>query len=78
MTDEGYPDIPQERAALIAWRLAKGERLSTAQVARDCATTRQAAWHMMAHLSRIIPIYVNEHEEWQELTDNSCVTSNGV
>lgn len=78
MTEEGCPDIPQERAALIAWRLAKGERLSTAQVARDCATSRQAAWHMLAHLSRILPIHVNESEEWQELVENSCGASNAV
>lgn len=72
------PDVAQERAAVISWKLAHGERLTTSQIAALCSTTRQAAWHMMSHLSRILPIHLNDDDQWQEFTENSCGASNRV
>jgi hypothetical protein len=75
--DDCAPDVAQERAALIAWRLALGERLSVIEIAHVCGTSRQGAWLMITHLSRILPIYCDDQDNWQQIPKNSAPASTG-
>ena len=54
----------QERAALIAWHLAHGEELTTAEIALMTGMTWQGAWFLMIHLSHVLPIYRNDTGAW--------------
>ena len=54
----------QERAALITWHLAHGEGLQTRDIVKLTGLTRQGAWELMQHLSRVIPIYQDDTDTW--------------
>ena len=54
----------QERAALVVWCLAHGEGLQTRDIAKLTGLTRQGAWELMQHLSRVIPIYQDDTGTW--------------
>ena len=47
---------PQQRAALLAWYLAHGERLTVAQAARLTRLDRVNAWRLLLSLARVIPV----------------------
>ena len=47
---------PTERFGVIAWRLARGEQLTTADAARLTGLTRFGAWHLLDKLSRVLPL----------------------
>ena len=55
---------PQERAALVTWRLAHGEGMQTRDVAELTGLTMVGAWYMMQRLARVIPIYQDERGVW--------------
>lgn len=61
--------MPQQRAALITWRLAHGGRYTTAEVAAQLGITYQAARYLLTNLSGApIPIYQDEEDgRWQLL-----------
>jgi len=48
---------PQERAALIAWRLARGEELTTRDVADCTGLTVRRARMLLNEISRVVPIH---------------------
>ena len=54
----------QEKAALITWHLAHGEGLQTRDIVKLTGLTRQGAWELMQHLSRVIPIYQDDTDTW--------------
>ena len=54
----------QEKAALIAWHLAHGEGMTTAEVASITGLSWTGAWFLMNRLSRVLPIYRNESGVW--------------
>jgi hypothetical protein len=54
----------QEKAALVAWHLAHGEGMSTAEIARLTGLTWGGAWHLMNRLSRVLPIYRDDSGVW--------------
>jgi hypothetical protein len=56
---------PQQRAALVAWHLAHGEGLRTADVARMMRLTRQGAFELLSVLSVVLPIYEDDDNVWQ-------------
>lgn len=57
---------PQERAAIIAWWLARGEELTTHDVARYTGLSIRRAQELLNELSRVIPIYCLL-ERWQDI-----------
>lgn len=61
--------MPQQRAALITWRLVHGGRYTTAEVAEQLGITYQAARYLLTNLSGApIPIYRDEKDgRWQLL-----------
>jgi len=62
MMDADY--TAQEKAALITWHLALGEGLQTRDIVKLTGLTRQGAWELMQHLSRVIPIYQDDTDTW--------------
>lgn len=54
----------QERAALITWHLAHGERITTAEIASLTGLTWAGAWFLMRRLSRVLPIYQDDQGGW--------------
>jgi hypothetical protein len=55
----------QERAALIAWHLAHGEGITTAEIANMTGLTWAGAWYLMERLARVLPIYRDDRGYWQ-------------
>jgi len=58
MTDDpiNHDYTAQERAALVAWNLAHGEGMTTANVAITTGLTWRSALDLMNRLSRVLPI----------------------
>lgn len=48
---------PQERAAIVAWFLARGEELTTRDIARYTGLSMRRAQSLINDLSRVLPIY---------------------
>lgn len=61
------PETPSERVALVVWWLARGDKLTTQQVAAITGLSVGHAWRMMAGLSRVVPIY-QSGSVWQFCT----------
>jgi len=55
---------PRQRAALVAWWLAHGEGMTTADVARLAGVKLRAAQQLMIELSCVLPI-LRESGVWQ-------------
>ena len=55
--------VPQERAAIVAWAFARGEQLTTRQVARKLGVSYLSAWFMLQKLSRVLPVAFDQ-QEW--------------
>lgn len=47
----------QERAAKITYKLAKGKKMTTGEIAKELGVTWHGASKMMNTISRTIPIY---------------------
>lgn len=47
----------QERAAIVAWDLAQGRRMTTRQVATMTGLSMRGARALLSRMSRVIPIY---------------------
>lgn len=45
-----------ERAALVAWRLAHGDAMSTEDAARLVGVARSTAYEMLCKMARVLPI----------------------
>ena len=56
MGEQGEDYTPQEKAALVAWHLAHGEGMRTADVEALTGLTWEGARVLMCKLSRVIPI----------------------
>ena len=65
---------PTERAALVMYLLLQ-RKLTTSQVARRVAVTRQGAWALLTRISRVVPIRRNEYGEWEVTTMSKQSTS---
>ena len=74
MTPDEYR--PKQRAALVAWWLAHGEGLRTADVARLTGLSRRGAFDMMITLSAVLPIYQDEQRVWQVCTGETAERQN--
>ena len=61
--ENGEDYTPQERAALVAWHLAHGEGMRTADVEALTGLTWEGARVLMCKLSRVIPI-MQVRGEW--------------
>ena len=48
--------VASERAAKVAWALAKGEILTTQSIADKTGLTYSGAWRLMQKLERVLPI----------------------
>ncbi len=59
--------IPTERIAWVAWRLAEGQSLRSAEVASYWCIHRTTANRMMQKMSRVLPIH-NVDGEWQRVS----------
>jgi hypothetical protein len=55
----------QERAALVAWRLATGGQMTTQEIAERTGLSMRGARWLMDRLSRVVPIRQNEENRWQ-------------
>jgi len=65
------PDCPeelvaQERAALLAWWLARGGQLTTRQAADKLGVTYLGAWRILQKLSRVLPIVFDPIDDFAE------------
>lgn len=56
--------LPTQRGALIAWHLARGERLTTVEIARLSGVTYDGARRLMEKLSAALPIYQDDCGTW--------------
>ena len=65
----------QQKAALVAWHLAHGEAMTTANVATLTGLDRVGAWKLMCMLSNVIPIYQDDAGLWQvtALRELECI-----
>lgn len=52
-----------EKGALLAWRMAQGERMATRHVTELLGVHRTYSWKLMTRLSRVLP--------WVRLTNGS-------
>jgi hypothetical protein len=75
MTDDDLgPHIPRERAAVVAWKLAVGQRLTTHQIADLCRISHRGALALIVCISRVIPVWCDEQGQWQRISpsDSPC------
>jgi hypothetical protein len=55
-----------ERTVYVVGRLARGDSLTTRQIADECGTTRQTAYNTLVRACRVVPIYqVSRRGPWQ-------------
>ena len=59
------PEVPTERVAIIVFLLCKGRKFTTTEVAELCGVTRRGAYAIMARISRVLPLTL-ENGEWAE------------
>jgi hypothetical protein len=64
--------LPTERAALVAWLLLDGARLSARDVAEMTGCTVQAAHVLLGKLARILPIYPGAGGKWGLVEGTAC------
>ena len=57
--------VPQERASLLTWKIARGEEFTTQEVADSFELTYQGARRMLHTISRVIPISANSTGVWR-------------
>jgi len=64
------PDTPQERAAVIAWWLARGRRLTTGEVAAIAGVSERRAQQLLNELSRVLPIVrLDDEGHWVSMAE---------
>lgn len=64
-----YPEedlVITERAALVAWRLAHGEAMTSEQVAEMVGVCECTAQRMMCKIARVLPI-VQRNGFWEAI-----------
>jgi hypothetical protein len=69
----GGPDrefTPRLRAAVVAWSLLKGDRLTTRDVADMCNFSVRSAQSLLCLLSDKLPIYCDDAGVWQRISIN--------
>lgn len=54
----------QERAALVAWDLARGARLNTTEIAKRLGLSLRGVRWLMCRVSRVIPVYQDVDGDW--------------
>jgi hypothetical protein len=54
--------LAQQRAAIIVWRLAQGERFTTAEVAEITGMGYVGAWCMMWKIEAVLPPLCQDDE----------------
>lgn len=59
------PETPSERVALVVWRMAQGDSLTTQQVAQLTGLTVNGAYLLLCRISRVLPLYQDEQLVWQ-------------
>ena len=59
MTTNGKDYVPQERASLVAWKMAAGKEFTVSEVADEFGMTYQGARRLLNTISRVVPIYPN-------------------
>lgn len=56
-----------ERAARITYLLCDvGIAMTTSEVANEIKLARNTAWEMLCAISRVVPIYQDDHEIWRK------------
>jgi hypothetical protein len=66
-TEQDTDDLtPTERIFIVAYALAKGEQLTTRQIAKMTGITWQGARQMMDKGSRVVPVY-RDGRLWREV-----------
>jgi predicted DNA-binding transcriptional regulator YafY len=55
---------PTERAAQVAYWLANGKRLTTADVAESLQISQRTAQRLFTAVSRVLPVYRDEGGYW--------------
>lgn len=58
------PETAYERAALVAWLLARGKRLRTRQIALLIGLNPRNTYRLLCRISRVIEIYQDEAGYW--------------
>lgn len=63
---------PTERRALLVWRLATGERLTTRAAADVLLTDCRTAYRFLTAVSRVLPVYYDDPDDpcgprWQRM-----------
>ena len=64
MTDSQPELVAQERAAMVAWRLADGAGMTTRDVADCVGLQLRGAYHMMNKLMKVLPIRLDGRGRW--------------
>lgn len=59
--------VATERAALVAWWLAGGTRLTTTEFAIRVGLKAKSAWHLMNKVARVLPICLDEEGRWHRI-----------
>ena len=59
------PEVPSERVAIIVFLLCKGRKFTTMEVAELCGVTRRGAYAIMARISRVLPLTL-DNGTWYE------------
>lgn len=65
MTTRDDDFVPQERASLLTWKIARGEEFTTTEVAESFGLTYQGGRRLLHTISRVIPISVNSSGVWR-------------
>ena len=66
MGEDDNDYTPQEKAALVAWHLAHGEGMRTADVQALTGLSWRGAYNLMCRLSRVLPICRGQYDgRWQ-------------
>jgi hypothetical protein len=70
--DDTAEMVVTERAGLVAWKLARGARLTNREIQRMTGLGQPGAWLLMGRLSRCLPIWFGDGV-WRHVQDVDSV-----
>jgi hypothetical protein len=76
MTEEDRAHGVSLRSALVVWRMARGWRPTTREVAECTGLQVNSAWALMSRLAGGLPIVLGDDSRWRDITLDKPDTTN--
>lgn len=67
MDPDGEGITAKDRAAMLAWKLARGAQLTTSDIASEYQISRKGAARFLNEISRVLPIIRDLDGRWKDV-----------